>query len=164
MTIALTGGRLIDGNGGNPVPDANIVIEEETITKVGPATNTPVPKDAQTIDVAGKTVMRGLIDGHIHIVGEYAPDPMDPFTRLPSYASITGCSGITQASGCRIHRLPCMNDADYAGIALKHAIEHGLFPGPRMLAAGFRRREGISEEAWTERGETSMARAYDRRG
>ena len=164
MTIALTGGRLIDGNGGNPVPDANIVIEEETITKVGPATNTPVPKDAQTIDVAGKTVMPGLIDGHIHIVGEYAPDPMDPFTRLPSYAPLRGVAASRKLLDAGFTACRAMNDADYAGIALKHAIEHGLFPGPRMLAAGFRRREGISEEAWTERGETSMARAYDRRG
>ena len=137
MTIALTGGRLIDGNGGNPVPDTNIIIEGEKITQIGPAAKTPVPKDAQVINVAGKTVMPGLIDGHIHIVGEFAPDPMDPFTNLPSYAPLRGVAASRRLLDAGFTACRAMNDADYAGIALKHAIEHGLLPGPRMLAAGY---------------------------
>ena len=137
MTIALTGGRLIDGNGENPVPNTNIIIEGEAITKVGPAANTPAPENAQIINVTGKTVMPGLIDGHIHLVGEFAPDPMDPLTRLPSYAPLRGVAAARKLLDAGFTSCRAMNDTDYASIAIKHAIEHGLVPGPRMLAVGY---------------------------
>ena len=137
MTIALTSGKLIDGNGGDPVPDTNIIIGGEAIVKVGPAAQTPVPQGAHVISVAGKTVMPGLIDGHIHIVGEFAPDPMDPLTRLPSYAPLRGAAAARKLLDAGFTSCRAMNDANYASIALKHAINHGLVPGPRMLAVGY---------------------------
>ena len=70
MTIALVGGTLIDGNGGSPLRDATLVIEGEKIASVGPSAQTPAPQGAQVISVAGKTVMPGMNDGHIHICGE----------------------------------------------------------------------------------------------
>ena len=137
MTIALVGGTLIDGNGGNAVSDTTIIIESDTIRKIGRTAQTPVPPQAQIINVARKTVMPGLIDGHIHIVGEFAPDPMDPFTRLPSYAPLRGAAAARKLLDAGFTSCRAMNDANYASTALKHAIDHGLVPGPRMLAVGY---------------------------
>ena len=137
MTIALTGGRLIDGNGGNPVPDTNIIIEGEKITQVGPAAKTPAPAGAQVINVAGKTVMPGLINCFINLVGEITPDPMDPFTRLPSYAPLRGVAIARNLLDAGVTSCRGMGGADYAGIALKHAIDHGLMPGPRIVVSGY---------------------------
>ena len=148
MTIALTGGKLIDGNGGDPVPDTNIIIGGEAIVKVGPAAQTPVPQGAHVISVAGKTVMPGLIDGHIHIVGEFAPDPMDPLTRLPSYAPLRGAAAVRKLLDAGFTSCRAMNDANYASIALKHAINHGLVPGPRMLAVGYNLRVVGNVREW----------------
>ena len=64
--IALTGGTLIDGNGGAPVPDAVVLIQGRKILQAGPAAAVKVPEKAERIDVRGKYVLPGFIDCHIH--------------------------------------------------------------------------------------------------
>lgn len=155
MSIALVGGTLIDGTGGLAVPGATIVIEGDRIKGLGPETQIPAGPDVQIIDVTGKTVMPGLIDGHIHICGEFAPDPMDPFTRLPSYAPLRGVAAARELLDAGFTACRGMSDANYAGIAVKHAIEHGLVPGPRILASGYglrvigNSREWVSPDDYT---------------
>ena len=66
---ALVGGRLIDGTGADPVENATILIDGEKIGQVGPADQVEIPAEAEIVDVAGKTVMPGLIDAHVHLLG-----------------------------------------------------------------------------------------------
>ena len=63
----LTGGKLIDGTGAGPQPDATVVVREERIEAVisGPAGEWP--RDAEIIDVSGMTILPGLIDCHDHM-------------------------------------------------------------------------------------------------
>lgn len=63
----LTGARLIDGNGGEPIENAYIVIRGDRIESVGDATGFEAPEGAEVIDVTGKTIMPGLIALHIHL-------------------------------------------------------------------------------------------------
>jgi imidazolonepropionase-like amidohydrolase len=77
--IALTGGTLIDGNGGAPVPDAVVLIQGKKILQAGPAAKVKVPEKAEKIDVRGKYILPGFIDCHIHTTypfneGEYFTD------------------------------------------------------------------------------------------
>jgi imidazolonepropionase-like amidohydrolase len=65
--VALTGARLIDGNGGEPVEDAVLVIRGERIERVGPAGSVPVPEGAEVVDLSGRTIMPPLINLHIHL-------------------------------------------------------------------------------------------------
>src|SRR5881227_2257554 len=44
---------------------ADIVCEEETITRIGPGV--PAPAGAELIDAAGKLIFPGFIDPHVHI-------------------------------------------------------------------------------------------------
>ena len=64
--IALTGGTLIDGNGGAPIPDAVVLIQGRKILLAGPAATVKVPEKAEKIDVRGKYILPGFIDCHIH--------------------------------------------------------------------------------------------------
>lgn len=64
--IALTGGTLIDGNGGVPVPDAVVLIQGRKILQAGPVAAVKVPEKAEKIDVRGKYILPGFIDCHIH--------------------------------------------------------------------------------------------------
>src|SRR5260370_18541943 len=65
-TLVLRNGRIFDGTGA-PARAGTLVIERNKIAKILPANSTDWPKDAQVIDVSGKTILPGLIDLHTHL-------------------------------------------------------------------------------------------------
>lgn len=65
--LVVRGGRLIDGTGRPPVEDAVIVIRGGRFHAVGPSGAVALPPDAEVIDVSGKSVLPGFIDGHGHL-------------------------------------------------------------------------------------------------
>src|SRR5437763_4631367 len=62
---AFTGGRVIDGTGKAPIENATILVRNGRIEAVGKSVK--VPAGAERIDVAGKTIVPGLINGHGHV-------------------------------------------------------------------------------------------------
>ena len=73
IVYAITGARLIDGNGSEPVDDALIIIKGNTIQSVSRSGEAEIPAGAQVIDATGKTIIPGLHDMHVHIVVESNP-------------------------------------------------------------------------------------------
>ena len=53
QTKVLVGGTLIDGYGNQPIKNSVIIIEGETIVKVGRVDNTLIPKNAEIISTEG---------------------------------------------------------------------------------------------------------------
>jgi len=76
-SIAIVHARLIDGMGGTPVENATVLVRGKMIDYAGPASGVSVPKDAQIIDAAGKTVMPGLADLHVHLQGAWDGTSVD---------------------------------------------------------------------------------------
>src|SRR5688572_21267196 len=64
--IALVGGRLIDGNGGEPVLNSCIIIRGNKIEFAGKKDDASIPAGAEVIDVNGMTILPGLFDAHYH--------------------------------------------------------------------------------------------------
>jgi len=64
--LAITGARLIDGTGAAPREGTTIVVRDGRIAAVGRDGDTAVPAGIRTIDAAGRTVMPGLADMHVH--------------------------------------------------------------------------------------------------
>ena len=65
--LVVQGGRLIDGTGRPPIENSVIVIREGRFQAVGRNGEVSMPADARMIDVKGKTVLPGFIDGHGHL-------------------------------------------------------------------------------------------------
>jgi imidazolonepropionase-like amidohydrolase/Tol biopolymer transport system component len=67
-TIALTGAKIVTmaSKDGGIIEDGVIVIRGDRIVAVGPRGSTQIPAGARTIDVAGKTIIPGLVDAHAH--------------------------------------------------------------------------------------------------
>ena len=109
-TLVIQGGTLVDGNGGTPLANAVIVIQGNRITAVGAAGQVQVPAGAQVINASGKWITPGLIDAKANWNWMYG----EGFLHW----------GVTSAmvTGAR-------NDQ---GIAERDAVEHGIFPGPRL--------------------------------
>ena len=67
MRTALVGGVVIDGNGGPARPDCTVVIDDSKIVEV--SRQREFGSEVTVVDMAGKTVMPGLIDSHTHPTG-----------------------------------------------------------------------------------------------
>ena len=67
--LAFVGATVIDGNGGEPIENGTVVIRGETIAELGSGSAVEVPQDARVVDAAGMTVLPGLADMHVHLLG-----------------------------------------------------------------------------------------------
>jgi hypothetical protein len=72
-SIAITHVTVIDATGAAPKPDFTVVVEGSRISSVGPSASETVPADAKIIDGAGKFLIPGLADMHIHLTGAGEP-------------------------------------------------------------------------------------------
>jgi Tol biopolymer transport system component/imidazolonepropionase-like amidohydrolase len=75
-SIALVGGKLVTMKGDEVIDDGVLVVEANRIVAVGPRATTAIPAGAQVVDIAGTTVIPGLIDVHAH--GAQASDGITP--------------------------------------------------------------------------------------
>ena len=62
--LVVRGGRLIDGTGRPAIEDSVIVMQAGRFQAVGARGEISIPADAEVIDVKGKSVLPGFIDGH----------------------------------------------------------------------------------------------------
>src|SRR2546426_128225 len=63
---AFIGATLVDGTGGAPVRNAVVVMRDGRVARAGPRATCPVPPDADTVPAAGKWIIPGLVDTHVH--------------------------------------------------------------------------------------------------
>lgn len=66
QTTALVGARVFDGTG-KVVENATIIVRGDRIEQVGPPASVNVPDGATRVDLAGRTVLPGLVNAHGHV-------------------------------------------------------------------------------------------------
>jgi imidazolonepropionase-like amidohydrolase len=82
--IAFTNAKIIPIVG-QPIEQGVLVFQNGKITAVGDARSVKLSSDVQIIDVAGKTIMPGLVDSHSHIgegSGADGSGPIQPDVRV----------------------------------------------------------------------------------
>ena len=129
MRIALVGGTVIDGNGGAPVRNGTVVIEDSKIISVGQGHD--LASEVLCIDVSGKTVMPGLIDTHVHFAAWAQWQITKQNRPLSYYMAETALNmrrtletGVTSA-----------RDLGGLEVGFCDAQALGMIPGPRTLTA-----------------------------
>ncbi|MEP7380632.1 MAG: amidohydrolase family protein [Gemmatimonadota bacterium] len=124
--VALTHIKLIDGTGAPPRDDQTVVIEGARIIAVGPTATTRVPAGARSIDLAGHTVIPGLVGLHEHTYFGGVRRITQMSTSGPLlYLAFGVTTAMTAGS-----MLP------YQERSMKHAVDAGRIPGPRFLITG----------------------------
>ena len=66
--VALTNVTLIDGTGAAPRRDQTIVVVDGRIAAVGPSSEVDVPDGANVLDLAGHTVIPGMVGLHLSLI------------------------------------------------------------------------------------------------
>jgi len=147
MRTVFHGGRIFDGTGSAPA-EGDLVIEDGRIVEAGAG----LDGDAG-VDATGCTLLPGLFDCHVHLMGRYDDDELTVAHRPFSYAfylapenmMITLRQGITN-----------VRDAGGADAGVKRAVEDGLLPGPRMqIAVTMLSQTGGHNDPWLPSGALS---------
>lgn len=133
--IYIKAGKLF--NGKDDAFRENVIIKIQGTQIISVQQDAPLPADAAVIDLSNLTVLPGLIDTHTHIVlhpGNYENQIMK---ETPEYRAIYGTlnARATLEAGITTIRDAGNEGAGLADVALRDAIDNGLVPGPRILAA-----------------------------
>lgn len=136
-TLALVGGRVLDGYGGPILENGVVLIQGDRIVQVGTVESVTVPSGAAVISTEGKTVMPGLFDMHVHIQllghGDYARwdqlygDRHAELT-MPIATEQLLMAGVTSARDLGAPLEPSLE--------VKRRIASGEIPGPRLFVSG----------------------------
>ncbi len=136
MKLAFRHARVIDGLG-RARERATLLVQDDRIAAIGDDREVTVPRGARVIDARGMTVLPGLIDCHVHLcLGGDADvlraireeDPALTLLKAARSARTTLESGFTTVRD--------LGFRDHSIFSLRQAIQDGLLPGPRILAAG----------------------------
>ncbi len=114
--LVVQGGKLIDGTGRPPIEDCVIVIQSGRFQAVGSRGEVAIPAGAEVLDITGKTVLPGFIDGHGHLE--------DFHGELYLHLGITTCANIE-----------LYQDGPWT-LAQKQGTALGKIRGPRIWMSG----------------------------
>ncbi|KAJ6147458.1 hypothetical protein N7497_009440 [Penicillium chrysogenum] len=130
-----TNANIVDVESGTIKESTTIITTEGKITYVGPEASIPVsPTNLETVDCQGKYLCPGLFDAHVHLCA------------VPGFSDLSKAFGNPNdvhllrqpyTASQMLHRgFTSIRDCGGAQLALKEAIEDGVFPGPRVFIAG----------------------------
>jgi imidazolonepropionase-like amidohydrolase len=147
--IVFHGGRVFDGTGAG-LAEADVAIADGRIVEVG----TGLDGD-EGIDAAGKSILPGLFDCHVHVAMRYedfdemrlANEPFSlRFLRIAENLRRTIALGITT-----------VRDASGADAGVKAAVEEGSLVGPRMqISVQMLSMTGGHNDAWLPSGAAAV--------
>jgi imidazolonepropionase-like amidohydrolase len=123
--LAAVGARVVDGTGSPPRESVTVVLRNGLITSVG---ESDPPADCHVIDLAGKTLLPGLIDAHAHLTSlGKLPD------ELRAYGLVKAMSDLLEAGITTVRDLGAYGDSVWR---LRDAALRGLCKAPRLVLCG----------------------------
>lgn len=113
---AYTHATVIDATGAAPLRDHTVLVENGTVSAVGPSASTPVPEGAEAVDLTGRYLVPGLTDSHTHSSGTERI--------IPALYVLNGVTSVREMWG----------HDEVRGI--RDRVEAGYLLGPRWTMAG----------------------------
>jgi imidazolonepropionase-like amidohydrolase len=113
-----------------------VLVEGERIVRIGAASDA-APEGATVVDLAGRTLLPGLVDAHVHVTAFDLPPILKGEARIPAEVKhhflAAGLRSMLRMG------ITTLRDVGAFGDDLLHArraIELGAFAGPRILSCG----------------------------
>ncbi len=134
-TVYLTAARMVDVDAGRMVANPAVLIEKGVIKAVGTTASLAVPAGAKTINLAGKTILPGLIDMHVHLDSNPVYGGYNSLVFTDTFWVINGTASAKAMLHAGFTTVRNLGSADYGDVGLKQAIEEGVIVGPRIVPA-----------------------------
>jgi imidazolonepropionase-like amidohydrolase len=126
----LRNAAVLDAEHGSLRGGQSVAVEDGRIADVGPGLTGP--GDAVIIDVAGRTVMPGLIDAHTHpAIVDHDVFAMSEWP--PTYVAARASRAL---AGMLARGFTSIRDVGGGELGLARAVEEGYFTGPRVFYGG----------------------------
>ncbi len=136
-TVAITAARMVDVVAGTVVSNPVIVARDGRIIAVGSAGNVAVPADARRIDLAGMTLLPGLIDMHVHLDSDPTLGGYRGLEHVQSFYSAIGVRNAAVTLNAGFTTVRNVGSSNLDDVGLKQAIEAGYIRGPRIVPATY---------------------------
>ena len=128
---------MIDGTGAAPIANATILVSNGRIERIGPSASLKVPAGATRIDVAGKTIIPGLVNAHGHLGhGD---------SKLPVYDQIIQQLQLYPKFG--VTTVYALGDDGVQSVRVSEENDKGPLTRARLFASGARATGMTAEEA-----------------
>jgi imidazolonepropionase-like amidohydrolase len=121
---------LVDGLDDAPREGFSVLVENGLIAEVTEGRSTA--KGARIVDLAGKTLMPGLVDCHVHVIATSANLGANALTPDSLVAARSG----VLMRGMLMRGFTTVRDVGGADLGLRIAIDEGSFEGPRLVICG----------------------------
>ncbi|RJQ53080.1 MAG: amidohydrolase family protein, partial [Desulfobacteraceae bacterium] len=128
---------LIDGTGAKPVENPVILIEDGAILRITTESEAASLKDAEVIDASDRTVLPGLIDGHVHT--GWGTELKPGWNGVKDDPEKLLLWGVRSAQSLLLDGITTARDCGGPGsvpFRIRDGIQAGLIAGPRLLIAG----------------------------
>ncbi len=130
--LVLRAGDLFDPGVPGLVGPRDVVVADGRVVEVAASGAAAVEDGDEVVDCAGRTVLPGLVDAHVHA----AVTTMD-FGALAGHPpSLRAIGSARILEGMLRRGFTTVRDAGGADVGLEAAVERGLVAGPRLLRAG----------------------------
>ena len=139
--LLLRNARVIDGSGAAPRPGLDILLSNGRIAQIGRDNERlAAPAGALTLELAGRTLLPGLIDAHTHLGAE--PQQSHAEGVALAVTSSDADAALRGAANARATLLAGFTTVRNVGgtlaeRSLRDAIARGVVPGPRILVANY---------------------------
>jgi imidazolonepropionase-like amidohydrolase len=133
-TVVLRAARLLDVAAGRVVENAAVVLEDDRIVAVNPAS---LPEAAATIDLGDLTLLPGLIDTHVHLTGDLDRDSFLRSVREAAPdAALRGARNARRTLLAGFTTVRDIGSRGFVDVALARASDAGLIDAPRIVPVG----------------------------
>ena len=137
QTIYLTADRMIEPVSGRVIEGPALLIEDGKITQRSTQAAMAVPADVETIDLAGKTILPGLIDMHVHLTGSATKGRGWSSIGVSQHRALIWAVGHARNTLLAGFTTVRNTGSDgYSLVDLRDAINEGEVVGPRIFVAG----------------------------
>ncbi|WP_404368606.1 amidohydrolase family protein [Sphingomonas sp. MMS24-J45] len=137
QTVVVTADKMVDVLTGKTVDYPAVFITNGRITSVADARTVRWTDKVKHIDLAGKTILPGLIDMHVHLTSLAEIGGYRDLQYTDSFWSAVGVGNAAKTLKAGFTSVRNVGSSEFQDVGLRQAIDGGWVMGPRITTATY---------------------------